>query len=206
MDIQQFIDNLNNLDPDNIGSWPLPIKIVLWLAGAAAAAGLVYYLFLSNSLVSLESLQKKEAEMMRQYESKAFQAANLDRLKNQMAEMENSFGALVKQLPEDIEVPSLLEDISQMGLDSGLEFDTIGIEPENVVEFYAELPIKIAVRGGYHAFGTFVSGIAALPRIVTLHEFAISHPRTALTNDQLVMTITAKTYRYNSGESEEDDS
>lgn len=202
MDIQEYIDTLNNLDPDNIGSWPLPIKIIIWLTSAIVAGSLVYYFLLADSLMTLDKSAKTEQELIKSFERKAFQAANLDRLKRQMEEMENSFGALVKQLPEETEVPGLLEDISQLGLDSGLEFDKIGILNENVVEFYAELPISINVRGGYHAFGSFVSGMAALPRIVTLHNFEIQPQKD--NSNQLSMTITAKTYRYNDGE--EDDS
>lgn len=202
MDIQEFVDNLNNLDPENIGSWPISIKIFIWILTSIAAGFLVYYLILADSLLALDNIQKKESDLMKTFEDKAFQAANLERLKKQMQEMENSFGALVKQLPEDTEVPGLLEDISQLGLDSGLEFDSIGLGDERVVEFYAELPIEIHVRGGYHAFGGFVSGVAALPRIVTLHDFQIS-PAEGSDSGQMSMIITAKTYRYNDGEEEE---
>ena len=203
MDIQEFVDNLNNLDPENIGSWPISIKIFIWIITSIAAGFIVYYLVLSDSLLKLDRTVKEETKLMKTFEDKAFQAANLERLKKQMQEMENSFGALVKQLPEDTEVPGLLEDISQLGLDSGLEFDSIGLGDERVVEFYAELPIKIKVRGGYHAFGSFVSGVAALPRIVTLHDFEIQ-PAENSESGQLAMTITAKTYRYNDGEEDDE--
>ena len=203
MDIQEFVDNLNNLDPENIGSWPISIKIFIWIVTSIAAGFIVYYLVLSDSLLKLDRTVKEETKLMKTFEDKAFQAANLERLKKQMQEMENSFGALVKQLPEDTEVPGLLEDISQLGLDSGLEFDSIGLGDERVVEFYAELPIKIKVRGGYHAFGSFVSGVAALPRIVTLHDFDIQ-PAENSESGQLAMTITAKTYRYNDGEEDDE--
>lgn len=202
MDIQEVLDTLNNLDPENIGSWPLPIKLTIWVAMAVLAGFLVFQFQLSESLHTLEKKSKEEKVLMKEFESKAFQAANLDRYRRQMEDMENSFGALVRQLPSDTEVPGLLEDISQLGLDSGLEFESIDLGKERVVEFYAELPIEIKVKGGYHSIGSFISGVAALPRIVTLHDYTI-RPEQGTPN-VLTLAITAKTYRYND-RSEEDD-
>ena len=116
-----------------------------------------------------------------------------------MADMEESFGALVRQLPSETEVPGLLEDISSLGVDSGLEFNSIELGTERTVEFYAELPIDIKVKGEYHSLGSFVSGIAALPRIVTLHNFVIK-PNSKESEGVLEMSIVAKTYRYNDAE------
>jgi len=194
MTVQEFIASLNNLDPDNVGSWPLPVKIMVWLFVAVFAGGVVYYLSLADSLDRLSNEQDKEQVLLKDYESKAYQAANLDKYKEQMKEMESTFGALLRQLPGDTEVPGLLEDISHTGLGSGLEFESIALQSENVVEFYAELPIQIKVRGGYHSMGTFVSGVSSLPRIVTLHDFNISmDPK----RGDLEMDVLAKTYRYN---------
>jgi type IV pilus assembly protein PilO len=195
MSLQETIDSLGNLDPDNIGSWPILIKVILWLLAMSLAAGGVYHFKLSESLVKLEEKRTEEEDLMRSYEDKAFQAANLELLKAQMVEMESSFGALVRQLPSDTEVPGLLEDISQLGVESGLEFNSIGLGSEQNVEFYSALPIKINVEGGYHSLGNFISGIAALPRIVTLHDFSLSpiNGNPSLLN----MTVVAKTYRYN---------
>ena len=131
---------------------------------------------------------------MKSFEEKAFKASNLDAYKEQMKEMENTFGALLRQLPSDTEVPGLLEDISHTGLTAGLNFNSIKLAPENSREFYVELPIDIEVKGGFLAFGSFVSAVAALPRIVTLHDFDIA-PSSEGTQE-LVMKIRAKTYRY----------
>ncbi|MDX1694874.1 MAG: type 4a pilus biogenesis protein PilO [Ketobacteraceae bacterium] len=197
MDVREFVDSLNNLDPENIGGWPLPVKMFMWILAAVLCGWLVYYMMLSDSLVKLEKEQSKESGLMQDYEKKAFQAANLDRYKRQMEEMETSFGALLRQLPSDTEVPGLLEDISHTGLAAGLEFKTISLGNESKKEFYIELPISITVRGGYHSLGAFVSGVSALPRIVTLHDFQITSGQSM--ND-LTMSITAKTYRYNEQE------
>ncbi len=198
MDVQQSLKSLDTLDPDNIGSWPLWIKLLIWCAGIALFGFLVYQFKMSDSLLELESQKNKQKELLTEYETKAFKAANLDKLKQQLAEMEVSFGTLLRQLPSDTEVPGLLEDISQLGIDSGMVFDTIALGNEKVEEFYAELPIQISVRGAYHALGTFVSGVASLPRIVTLHDFTIKPDDSG----SLVISITAKTYRYTDIEKE----
>jgi type IV pilus assembly protein PilO len=198
MDVQQSLNSLGNLDPDNIGSWPLLVKLLLWFAAIGLFGFLVYQFKLSASLEDLKTQQDKQKQLLTEYESKAFKAANLDKLKQQLAEMEISFGTLLRQLPSDTEVPGLLEDISQLGIDSGMEFDAITLGNEKVVEFYAELPIQISVRGAYHALGTFVSGVASLPRIVTLHDFTIKPDDSGT----LTISITAKTYRYTDIEKE----
>jgi len=197
MDVKAFVESLNDLDPENIGAWPLAVKALAWIAAALLSGFLVYHFLLSESLIVLEKEQKKEAELIVTYESKAHQAANLDALKKQMAEMEVSFGALLRQLPSDTEVPGLLEDISHTGLSAGLEFNSINLGSETVKEFYVELPIEIQVKGGYHSLGAFVSGVSALPRIVTLHDFEI---KSGGSPNDLGMRITAKTYRYNDQE------
>lgn len=193
MDIKQFVDSLNNLDFENVGSWPTPVKVFFWLITMTVSGWLVYNFMLSDSLVSLESERAKESQLMQEYERKAFQAANLERYKAQMEEMEGTFGALLRQLPKDAEVPGLLEDITHTGLSAGLEFESITLAGEQSKEFYIELPINIRVRGGYHALGAFVSGVASLPRIVTVHDFTM---KTGESPNDLTMDILAKTYRY----------
>lgn len=193
MDVKQFIDSLNNLDFENVGAWPMPVKAFFWLLVMAFSGWGVYYLMLSDSLIMLDAERGKESKLMQEYERKAFQAANLDRYKVQMAEMESTFGALLRQLPKDAEVPGLLEDITHTGLSAGLEFQSITLAGEQSKEFYIELPINISVRGGYHALGAFVSGVASLPRIVTLHDFTI---KSGEASNDLTMEILAKTYRY----------
>ncbi|MCK5791041.1 MULTISPECIES: type 4a pilus biogenesis protein PilO [unclassified Ketobacter] len=194
MDVKEFFESFNNLDPENIGGWPLPIKLFIWIVASVVAGFLVFHLMLSDSLGQLDRVASEENKLMKEYEDKAFKASNLEAYKEQMKEMENTFGALLRQLPSDTEVPGLLEDISHTGLTAGLTFNTIELAPENSKEFYVELPIDIEVKGGFHAFGAFVSAVAALPRIVTLHDFEIAPTKEG--TQELVMKIRAKTYRY----------
>jgi type IV pilus assembly protein PilO len=196
MDVSS-LKNLGNLDPDNIGMWPLPLRSIMWLGVSLVAGFIVYQTLLSQSLLDLQKHLDKEVDLLQVFEQRAFKAANLEPLKKQMVDMQESFAALAKQLPDDTEVPGLLEELSQLGLDSGLEFDTIGLANEKAAEFYYELPIQISVQGTYHALGAFVSGIASLPRIVTLHDFTIAPDSKAEQSGLLKMSITAKTYRYN---------
>ena len=187
--------DVNDLDFDNVGSWPYAIKLFIW---AAVLVGVVvggYYYHIEDLQLTLAKEEKREEELKKDFEKKAFQAANLDAYRKQLAEMEETFGALVSQLPSDTEVPGLLEDITNKGLLNGLMISSIDLKPEQSKEFYVELPIAIVATGSFHDLGAFVSGLAALPRIVTLHDFSITMPRTGDPN-RLNMSITAKTYRY----------
>lgn len=190
--------DLNDLDVNNAGSWPLLVKIIVWVLVLGVVIFLGYYLRLNDMNTSLETARAQEQTLKQDYERKAFKAANLETYRQQMADMEKSFGALVRQLPSDTEVPGLLEDITHTGLGSGLEITSIKLQPERSAEFYVELPIEIEVKGGFHDFGSFVSGVASLPRIVTLHDFSLEPGDSGL----LKMVITAKTYRYNDKEGE----
>jgi type IV pilus assembly protein PilO len=188
--------DLNDLDFNNVGSWPAAIKFIAGTIVLLVVLALGYNFHLKDLQASLETKQGDELALKEQFSSKAFQAANLDAYKEQMAEMEISFGALLKQLPSDTEVPGLLEDITRTGLGSGLEFEEIKLLPEVVQQFYIELPIQITVIGTYHDLATFVSGVASLPRIVTLHDFELL-PSSKDSSTELRMSILAKTYRYN---------
>lgn len=188
--------DLNDLDFNNVGSWPAAVKFIAGVLLLAAVVALGYNFHLKDLQASLESKQAEEISLKEQFSSKAFQAANLDAYKEQMQEMEVSFGALLKQLPSDTEVPGLLEDITRTGLGSGLEFEEIKLLPEAAQQFYIELPIQITVVGAYHDLATFVSGVASLPRIVTLHDFDLV-PANDDGSSKLRMSILAKTYRYN---------
>lgn len=190
--LQEF--DINDLDPENIGSWPLGAKVVVWVGVLIAVLGLGYFYHVQNLQLTLESAAAKEVALRVEFEEKAFQAANLAAYKKQMEEMLLSFGALVSQLPSDTEVPGLLEDITNKGMLNGLEFDSIELQDEVAREFYIELPIKIIARGSYHDLGAFISGMAGLPRIVTLHDFKINQEDA--TSTILRLEITAKTYRY----------
>ncbi|MGE8496667.1 MAG: type 4a pilus biogenesis protein PilO [Pseudomonas sp.] len=188
--------DLNDLDLNNVGSWPAPVKFIAGVLLLILVLGLGYNFHLKDLQSQLERQRSEETTLKEQFSAKAFQAANLDAYKEQMQEMEVSFGALLRQLPSDTEVPGLLEDITRTGLGSGLEFEEIKLLPEAVQQFYIELPIEIKVVGTYHDLATFVSGVASLPRIVTLHDFELV-PASAESTSQLRMRILAKTYRYN---------
>lgn len=188
--------DLNDLDFNNVGSWPAAVKAVAGALLLIAVLALGYHFHLQDLQGLLEGKQGEEVALKEQFSSKAFQAANLDAYKEQMQEMEVSFGTLLKQLPSDTEVPGLLEDITRTGLGSGLEFEEIKLLPESAQQFYIELPIQITVVGTYHDLATFVSGVASLPRIVTLHDFDLV-PAAADSSSKLRMSILAKTYRYN---------
>ncbi|ENA33122.1 MULTISPECIES: type 4a pilus biogenesis protein PilO [Pseudomonas] len=188
--------DLNDLDMDNLGAWPPAAKVITCILIVAVVLALGYNFYLKDMQTELESKQAQEETLKQQFGSKAFQAANLDAYKVQMTEMEESFGAMLRQLPSDTEVPALLEDITRTGLKSGLEFEQIRLLPENVQQFYVELPIQITVVGSYHDLATFVSSASSLPRIVTLHDFDISRVSPD-SGAQLRMNILAKTYRYN---------
>ncbi|MFR0690874.1 type 4a pilus biogenesis protein PilO [Enterobacterales bacterium AE_CKDN230030158-1A_HGKHYDSX7] len=188
--------DVNDLDLNNIGSWPAAIKVIACVLLAVLMLFLGYNFHLKDLQTQLDGSRSQEEQLKQQFASKAFQAANLDAYKAQMKEMEESFGALLRQLPSDTEVPGLLEDITRTGLGSGLEFEEIKLLPEVTQQFYIELPIQISVVGGYHDLATFVSGVASLPRIVTLHDFEIK-PASQDSTSKLRMSILAKTYRYN---------
>ncbi|MCQ4257378.1 type 4a pilus biogenesis protein PilO [Stutzerimonas stutzeri] len=188
--------DLSDLDMNNLGSWPAAVKVVAGMLLMALLLGGGYYFYLSDLQASLDQQAAEEASLKQQFSSKAFQAANLESYKAQMVEMEASFGALLRQLPSDTEVPGLLEDITRTGLGSGLEFEEIKLQPEVTQQFYIELPIQIKVVGAYHDLATFVSGVSSLPRIVTLHDFEIK-PQSKDSSSKLHMNILAKTYRYN---------
>ncbi|MBU0809931.1 type 4a pilus biogenesis protein PilO [Pseudomonas sp. GWSMS-1] len=188
--------DLNDLDFNNVGSWPAAVKFIAGALLLVVVVALGYNFHLKDLQASLEGKQAEELVLKEQFSSKAFQAANLDAYKEQMKEMEVSFGALLKQLPSDTEVPGLLEDITRTGLGSGLEFEEIKLLPEAAQQFYIELPIQITVVGAYHDLATFVSGVASLPRIVTLHDFDLV-PANDSGSSKLRMSILAKTYRYN---------
>lgn len=188
----QSVD-LSELDFNNMGSWPGAVKgIVMALLFAAVVAG-GYFYYLTDKQELLQRAQTKEIGLRGEYESKRAQAANLDAYRQQKQEMEATFGALLRQLPSDTEVPGLLEDITLTALDNELTIESIDLRAENRTEFYVELPIDIVVEGDYHKIGSFVSGVANLSRIVTLHDFAVT-PQGS--NQDLKMTILAKTYRY----------
>lgn len=187
--------DFNDLDVNNIGSWPVAVRGIVCVLLFVLVLVLGYFLHLTTLQDDLERQKREEITLREQFESKVRQAANLEAYKEQMLIMEASFDALLRQLPSDTEVPGLLEDITSAGLNSGLEFEEIKLQPEIAQQFYIELPIQIKVFGGYHELATFVSAVASMPRIVTLHDFAIE-PAKAGSSSRLAMNILVKTYRY----------
>jgi type IV pilus assembly protein PilO len=191
-----IVDDLRTLDPNDPGRWPFPIR-----AGAVALCYvlvtvlLFYFLVYSKQQPILEQVRIEEATLRTTFEDKHRKAVNLAVYQQQLADIERSFGALLRQLPGKTEVPSLLIDIAQVGVAAGLEEKLFQPSPEIKKDFYAELPIKIKVIGSYHQMGEFVSGIAALPRIVTLDEMKITRENKDV-YDNLSFELTAKTYRY----------
>jgi type IV pilus assembly protein PilO len=185
--------DINDLDFKNIGGWPKPAKIGLIVILSVAILGAGYWFDTQHQLQALKDSQAKELELKQAFEVKQAKAVNLEAYTVQLQEMKKTFGAMLRQLPSKAEVADLLVDISQTGLASGLQFELFSPKTEVPKDFYAELPISIRVIGGYHQLGAFVSGVAALPRIVTLHDISIVHPDKA---DKLVMEVTGKTYRY----------
>ena len=186
------LSDLNNLDPNNIGSWPLPVKLVLVLLLVAAIGGAGYYFDTQHMIAELKKTEAKETQLRKTFEAKWKKVANLDAFRAQLDEMNKSFGAMLRQLPDKTEVADLLVDISQTGLANGLEFQLFKPGGEARRGFYAELPIQLQISGNYHQFGAFVSGIAALPRIVTIHDVTIKPAG----GKMLSMSAVAKTYRY----------
>ena len=184
-------------DPESIGVWPGAVKVVLVIIVFSACVGGGYWFHIKNRQTQLAGVIAAEAGLRTDLETKAVLAANLEAYREQMVEMNESFGTLLSQLPGQTEVPGLLDDITFTGLGSGLQLNAIQLRGEVAQEFYIELPIDINVTGGYHDFGAFVSGVASLSRIVTLHDFTVTAGQN---RDELVMQILARTYRYNSTE------
>lgn len=194
-DLKNF--DINNIDLEKIGVWPWPAKVVVVALVVVIVLGLTQYLKISDLKLQLSSVVAKEATLRRTYETKSFEAANLDAYRAQMEEMKGTFTSLLTRLPSKTEVPGLLEDISARGTESGLTINAVAIEQDKVAEYYIEVPIKINVDGGYHDLGGFVSGVAGMPRIVTLHDFTITKKKDS---SVLNMQIAAKTYRYKAQE------
>ena len=186
------MSDLNNLTMDNIGTWPLPVKVVAIVIVCGLILGVGYNQFTEPQLVTFDEAVAKEGQLKSSFEAKQKKAANLEALKIQLADMKESFGDMLRRLPNKTEVAALLVDISQQGLSSGLEFELFKPGSEQPAEFYAELPIQIRVVGNYHEFGRFISGVSDLPRIVTNHNIKIRERGEGV----LSMETTAKTYRY----------
>lgn len=196
MDLKQ----LNELDFRNTGDWPGVAKAILILLLCGAVAGAWYYFDTQEQIKRLEIVEAKEQELRTTFEKKQNRAASLEAYRQQLEEMKRSFGAMLRQLPDKTEVAALLVDVSQTGLAAGLEFDFFQPSDEVLKDFYAELHIQVRVTGQYHEFGRFISGLAALPRIVTIHDVNIDTDSTPgrVPSDAVPLKLkaTVKTYRY----------
>ncbi|MEA3277645.1 MAG: type 4a pilus biogenesis protein PilO [Pseudomonadota bacterium] len=196
MDLSQ----LRELDLNTIGEWPNPAKVVGIAILCACVAGAWYYFDTRDQLERLDVIEKKETQLRASFEAKQQKAANLAAYRDQLEQMKESFGAMLRQLPDKTEVASLLVDVSQTGLAAGLEFELFQPSGEQLKDFYAEYPIDLRVTGRYHEFGRFISGLAALPRIVTIHNVSIAPQKAERENvgDPVPLALQAqvKTYRY----------
>jgi type IV pilus assembly protein PilO len=198
-----IIEELQGLDTNDPGRWPLPFRIAaIVLVFAAVAAFGIYMFVIKTEKPLLERAEREEQELRSTFEQKQRRAANFDAYKAQLADIERDFGAMLRQLPGRTEVDSLLVDIAQTALSAGLEEQLFQPTGEIPRDFYAELPIRLRYRGSFHELGNFVSGVAALPRIVTLHDIKIA-PVTPDSFDDLILEVTGKTYRYLDEESTE---
>lgn len=192
--------DVNDIDFNNAGSWPAPVKAIVLIAIFSALVFGGYWFLIKDQYEQFDRIASEEKTLKEQYESRAYKVANLEAFREQMQEMQQSFGALLKQLPAKTEVPGLLEDITNTALGSGLEIKSIQLRPEVSKEFYVELPMEIEVTGTYHDIASFISGVASLPRIVTLHDMVINYQSKSSgdvsSSEILKMVVSAKTYRY----------
>lgn len=200
---------LSEFGLDNLDQWPRGLKSVVILVACAALLCAGYWLDISSQIDELNVLREKEVQLRQTFELKQHQAANVQVYKTQLVEIHKQFSEMLRQLPNRSEIPGLLEDISKTGIANGLEFQLFAPQAEKTQDFYTELPIKIMVTGNYHQLAQFVSEVAAMDRVVTLHDLKIAQydPKTVQITDKnkleetlarrpLQMTITAKTYRY----------
>jgi type IV pilus assembly protein PilO len=197
-----IVEELQSLDVNDIGRWPLAFRVAVIIIVFVVVLGMgVYWLIIEDKAPQLQRVQGEEQTLRVSFENKQKKAANYDAYKAQLMQMEQSFGTMLRQLPGKTEIPSLIVDISQTGLAAGLQEKLFQPQAEIPRDFYAEKPIMISLSGGYHEIANFVSGVAALPRIVTLHDINIT-PDNQDNYDELTIQVTAKTYRYLEEEAE----
>lgn len=205
MSVEKFFQQFNTLDTNNFGSWPLSVKITCWLFLFFLVCAIGYFLAIKPKLDAIDQAKAQELNLLSEFKDKDSKLRNLQQYQAQLQQMEANFRQQLQQLPQETEIPSLVEDINLTGVNSGLKFKNIRLEDEVKQEFFVEQPISIEASGDYHSFGAFVSGIATLPRIVTLHDFVITatqsqDKKTDIPN--VDYTLKAKTYRYESPSNE----
>lgn len=199
MTVENFFQQFNTLDTNNYGGWPLSVKVTCWLFLLLVIAAIGYFLAIKPKLDAIDSARAQEEQLLNEFREKDSKLRNLQQYQAQLMEMQANFNQQLEQLPKETEIPGLVEDINITGVNSGLRFKNIRLQDEIKQEFFIEQPIEMEATGDYHAFGSFVSAIAALPRIVTLHDFEIS----AIENKEkraevpvITYKVNAKTYRY----------
>jgi type IV pilus assembly protein PilO len=190
------LDDFNNIDFKNMGSMPMPVKLVLLVFLFLILLGLGYWFLWSDEIAEIDQAKAKEQELRKTFLTKKAQAVKIDAYKQQMIDIEKTFGALLKQLPDKSQMDGLLTDINQAGLGRGLEFELFKPGQETVADFYAEMPIQIKIKGNYHDIGAFATDISKLSRIVTLNDLTITPINKDAKDSSLTMEATAKTYRY----------
>ena len=199
MTVEKFFQQFNTLDPNNYGSWPLAVKITCWIFIAALAFAVIYFVMIRSTFESISQASAQEQNLLNEFREKESKLRNLQQYQIQLQEMEARFNQQLEQLPKETEIPGLVEDINLSGVNSGLKFKNIRLEPEIKQEFFIEQPIAIEATGDYHAFGSFVSSIAGLSRIVTLHDFTITGTENKEKKSEIPVidyVVKAKTYRY----------
>ena len=199
MTVEKFFQQFNTLDPNNYGSWPLSVKITCWIFIVALAFAVIYFVMIRSTIESISQASAQEQNLLNEFREKESKLRNLQQYQIQLQEMEARFNQQLEQLPKETEIPGLVEDINLSGVNSGLKFKNIRLEPEIKQEFFIEQPIAIEATGDYHAFGSFVSSIAGLSRIVTLHDFTITGTENKEKKSEIPVidyVVKAKTYRY----------
>lgn len=200
-DSKKFMAEVNSLNGQNYGSAPLPVRIFILAMMLALIAFLAWMFLISKKLDEIKGAEAQQVTLLEEYKTKESKARHLKAYEEQVAKMESDFAGLLNQLPKDTRVPELVDGINMVGSGSGIRFQNISVQPEVTQEFFIEQPIQIIGLGDYHQFGSFVSGIAALPRIITMHNFEIKNPQPSLDRmPELQLVLQTKTYRAKSAE------
>lgn len=200
-DSKKFMAEVNSLNGQNYGSAPLPVKIFILALMLALIAFLAWMFLISKKLDEIKSAEAQQVTLLEEYKTKESKARHLKAYEEQVAKMEEDFAGLLNQLPKDTRVPELVDGINMVGSGSGIRFQNISVQPEVTKEFFIEQPIQIIALGDYHQFGSFVSGIAALPRIITMHNFEVKNPKPSLDRmPEIQLVLQTKTYRAKSAE------
>ena len=198
-DFQRFMQQWNTLDANNYGGWPISVKITVWIFILVLIGFLGYMFVIKSKLDDISNARAQEENLLNEFKAKDSKLRNLQQYQKQLHDMEESFNQQLEQLPKETEIPGLVEDLNVTGVNAGLKFKNIRLEPEIKQEFFIEQPIAMEAQGDFHSFGSFVSNIAVLPRIVTLHDISLTAgPNTEKKTDipQITYTLRAKTYRY----------